>query len=416
MEDVCQVKVSAQRESQVQMESNAYRRVGRTVGCALIGLAASLALLCVYNSTPLYHAGNVGISSEGEKMAALKLHVLPMSELLSQPFDDQDQAPSLLKPSLAQFAVLFPKHAAIAYMAKVEITHPTDVIATRTADATSAANTLSTAALVSQQPPSPPVHSPPLSPSSPSLRAPPPVRMSPPPAAPWWIVESRLPPRPKRLSNTTATLLLGAHSKRWAFEVLDPTPGTLLFSRGAPPSCMPYLTEEAVVLLVKTCGCHPSVFGILLSAAPSRATVGEAMSSTIAARAPAFVNHSVHVGGPAGPHWTMLHAVEPDSERLGGAVDLQPGLRAGGCPIGAQRLVDQGAALSSQFAFYSGYAAWPLVRLRAEVAQGRWGLARASPSLILGAITQHGRLDARTLREEIARHDPDGREVGRRAK
>ena len=49
---------------------------------------------------------------------------------------------------------------------------------------------------------------------------------------------------------------------------------------------------------------------------------------------------------------------------------IQPGVYAGGCPSDAQRRVTAGEASADDFTFYSGYAAWPIERLKEEVREG----------------------------------------------
>ena len=82
----------------------------------------------------------------------------------------------------------------------------------------------------------------------------------------------------------------------------------------------------ALVLLVKTCGCHPSIFGLIVSAPPTNLTAGASMCPVARARFPSFVDAPLRAGGPAGPHFTTLHAAD-----LAGALPVMPGLRVGGC-------------------------------------------------------------------------------------
>ena len=345
------------------------------------------------------------------------LHVIPSKDLLlSRPFGEQ--APTL-STSREQFAKLFAaQHSAVAFVGPLDaIDAPQDVAPNLRVDGHAAAP----AVAASPSPPPTPTRPPPPSPKSP------PRSPSPPPApAPWWIEESLLPPRPKHTAGAAAspllrnlTLLEEHHDKEWAYEVVDPLPGTLLFARGRAHPCQPYLSD-AVVLLVRVCGCDPSIFGVLLSSAPSNETLGASMCPAMRRAAPSFVNHSVHLGGPVGPQWTMLHS----SGGVRGAVPLQPGLFAGGCPVEAQRVVNAaqqqqqqqrqmmmqqepaaaGAGVTARsFAFYSGYQAWPISRLRAEVAGGVWGVAKASSGLILNAVRGKGRLVAADVEAAVRR-------------
>jgi putative AlgH/UPF0301 family transcriptional regulator len=98
------------------------------------------------------------------------------------------------------------------------------------------------------------------------------------------------------------------------------------------------------------------------------------------ARYPSFTNSSVRLGGPVGPHWTLLHG-RADV----GASEVAPGLYMGGSLAAYQRLVSEGAASADELLFYSGYSAWPIARLQEEVAAGQWSVAKASPALLLEA-------------------------------
>ena len=63
----------------------------------------------------------------------------------------------------------------------------------------------------------------------------------------------------------TLTLILTLTLTRYAYEVLDARPGTLLIGdEGAFGEGENYY-NGAVVLLVKVCGCHPSIFGVILN-------------------------------------------------------------------------------------------------------------------------------------------------------
>ena len=93
-----------------------------------------------------------------------------------------------------------------------------------------------------------------------------------------------------------------------------------------------------------------------------------------------FVNHTLRIGGPAGPHVTALH----DAASVAGAQEVQPGVYAGGCPVDAQRRVDAGEISADAFSFVAGYAAWPIERLRDEVRAGRWASSRPRASVSCG--------------------------------
>ena len=108
------------------------------------------------------------------------------------------------------------------------------------------------------------------------------------------------------------------------------------------------------------------------------------------------------LGARRRPRRTTLDVLH-GSDELGGALGLQPGLHVGGCPIEAQRLVSRAAVAAESFSFFSGYYAWPVSRLRLEVASGQWGVAKASSSLVLGALRQKGRMGAAQLEAELSR-------------
>ena len=45
---------------------------------------------------------------------------------------------------------------------------------------------------------------------------------------------------------------------------------------------------------------------------------------------------------------------------------------------------------ADELTFYSGYAAWPIARLRTEMATGQWMVAKASSKLILEGVRKGG--------------------------
>jgi len=169
----------------------------------------------------------------------------------------------------------------------------------------------------------------------------------------------------------------------WAYEVLEPRPGTVLLAT-EPVTFHNVSYKEAAVLLVKVCGCHPAIFGIVLTQ-PTTQNMTSHMCPVARERYPSFASHPVNNGGPIGPHWTVLH-----SFRTVGALELGKGLYAGGCLADAQRQVSAGVVSASAVSFYSGYVAWPLHELEKQVAAGRWRVALASSSMLLDS---HGRPD-----------------------
>jgi len=165
--------------------------------------------------------------------------------------------------------------------------------------------------------------------------------------------------------------------------VSDVRPGTVLVANRAFGSEKSYF-DGAAVLLLKVCGCHPSIFGVILSP-PSDEKMESAFCPVAKARYPSFVNSSVRLGGPVGPHWTLLHG-----RKDVGALEVSPGLFIGGSLAEYQRLVSRGEATAAEVSFYSGYAAWPIERLKAEVAAGDWRVLKASSALLLDAAKGSG--------------------------
>ena len=309
-----------------------------------------------------------------------KLHIIPASELLSPP-NAADSAAIRLSPNISTFAALFRTghegQAAVFIDAQLSISMPTDVDPNLVASRTSAATQPAPSASSSPSPPAPPP------PGSPSTPPPSPRSPSPPLPPPWWVTDAALAPVAKHLIGAAALASSLTSSGSWAVEVTDPRPGTLLVSRAAPAAGQEYF-KDALILLVKVCHCSPSIFGVLLSApAPSPAvTVGHTMLPTVRAHLPAFVNHTLHMGGPAGPHMTVLHT----ASHVSGASQIQPGVYSGGCPNDAQHRVTAAEVSADDFTFYSGYAAWPIARLKEEVRQGKWGVVKASSDFLNAAI------------------------------
>ena len=269
-----------------------------------------------------------------ESPAPLKVLVLPTSELLDQPATNASKGS--LTITRAHFSELIGagdarKHVIAAFV-DITVTSPLDLLP-NIDDATPF-----------NAPPSSP--SPPPPPSSPSPPPPSPSPPSPGRPTPSWVLESRLPPRPKLPTRTNATLPADDAPGAWAYEVLDPRPGTVLLATSSPPSPrssqQPYF-DDAVVLLVRTCGCHPNIFGVLLSSPPSNLTVGQTMCPVARRYYHSFIDAHVHVGGPAGPHWTVLH-----DQPLAGSVEVAPNVRVGGCLAQAQAKVDAGTANASE--------------------------------------------------------------------
>ena len=194
--------------------------------------------------------------------------------------------------------------------------------------------------------PSPPAPPPLFSPPPPPPPSPRPT--SPQPSAGWrppWVLESLIPARPKSVKQQ-----LQPDGGVWAYEVIDARPGVVLLSTGAGEiPGQPYF-RDAAVLLVKVCEHHPMIFGVSLSTL-SNETMAAHFCPSARQAYPAFVNNSIHLGGPIGPHWTVLH-----QRPTAGSLELAPGMHAGGCLRDAQRQVDAGRAAAADFHFYSGCA------------------------------------------------------------
>ena len=310
--------------------------------------------------------------------AALMVHVLPASELLRQPAKE-----GTLATDREQFSILFGTQSRLGVyvLSGHGPEEPIDLPPNLDAAGKSAA--ISSA--FSPPPPLPP---------SPATPPPPPTMPSPSTPVPWWVVESQRPPRPK---TSNATLPNGGDDSHvWAYEVLDPRPGTVLLASAAAAAVSPY-PKDAVILLIKVCGCRPSIFGVVLSSTASNLTVGRAMCPTARARYHSFVDNLLHLGGPVGPHITLVHDV-----RLAGDMPLLPGLRVGGCLASAQAQVDAGSLRPADVTFFDGYAAWPIERLVSDIGEGKWTVARASSALLMKGM-RAGKLDAATVRAAMRR-------------
>jgi putative AlgH/UPF0301 family transcriptional regulator len=111
----------------------------------------------------------------------------------------------------------------------------------------------------------------------------------------------------------------------------------------------------------------------------------EAFCPEGAALCPSFANNSVHLGGPAGPHWTVLFPFP-----TAGSLEVTAGVHVGAALGEAHGAVLAGVARSDEVTFLSGYLAWPLELLSQQVEFGQWTVARASPALLLGGGGRRG--------------------------
>ena len=209
-----------------------------------------------------------------------------------------------------------------------------------------------------------------------SSESPPPAPPPSKPSVPTWVLESKLAPRPAHPMSLPTSA--GAE---WAFEVLDARPGVVLVGgHDFPPERA--IFNGATILLVKVCSCHPVLFGLILNQ-PSNETMASAFCPTAAKRFPAFVNNTLHVGGPAGPAWTVLHP-----QKTAGSTEVLPGLAVGGSLLDLQSLVSSGAAVPTDALFFSGYSAFPLAQLQAELMQKKWTAYKASAPLLINPLAQ----------------------------
>jgi hypothetical protein len=129
----------------------------------------------------------------------------------------------------------------------------------------------------------------------------------------------------------------------------------------------------------QVCGCHPAIFGVILSA-PSSQRMSDAFCPIARTNYASFVNSSVRLGGPVGPHWTLLHtlptvAAEP--------INNVSGLFMGGSLAKAERLVEAGDAIADDVLFYSGYTAWRIDQLQAPSIRLTHRLSSRPPSMPL---------------------------------
>jgi len=198
-----------------------------------------------------------------------------------------------------------------------------------------------------------------------------------------WVVESRVPPRPldPRKAHAAAD-----GSAAWAYRVLDARPGTVLLPTGASFGHGLELLRGAAVLLLHVCGCEPSIYGVVLNR-PTAATLRSILCERGAERYDALASHTVHAGGPVAPRLiTVLSSAE-----TAGATQVAPGLYVGGSLLELQARAASSGATAGHVAFYSGYVAWPLDELRAQVDAGVWSVVKASPKLLFQTPRAGGR-------------------------
>ena len=83
-----------------------------------------------------------------------------------------------------------------------------------------------------------------------------------------------------------------------------------------------------------------------------------------AAHYPAFTNNTVHLGGPVGPYWSVL-----SPQPTAGGFEVAPGMGTHivGSLDQAHAAVQRGELRATDVNFFSGYAAWPIERLKEEV-------------------------------------------------
>ena len=198
-------------------------------------------------------------------------------------------------------------------------------------------------------------------------------------------------------STTTAAAATAAAAAAaagvYAYEVLDARPGTVLIGGDGAFSEETNYYNGAVVLLLKVCGCRPSIFGVILNRETAH-TMADEFCPRSAAAYPALANNTVHLGGPVGPYWNVL-----SPRPTAGGFEIAPGMgmHVVGSLAQAHAAVQRGEMHSSDINFFSGYAAWPIERLNQEIADGKWKVARASKALLASGLasgTLHQLLEA----------------------
>jgi len=178
----------------------------------------------------------------------------------------------------------------------------------------------------------------------------------------------------------TAAPAKGGAETGWASIVANATVGSLLI--GATGVWRPDQRNMngAAVLLLKQCGCG-SFIGVVVNQHCPRMKMGHNFWPEQRAAWPAFVNNTVHFGGPVMQSWITLHTGAPLAgyalPGLPGVVALQDGLDE------AQAQVDAGKSTAAETMFFAGYIAWPAGRLQAEADAGKWTVVEAPATKLL---------------------------------
>lgn len=154
--------------------------------------------------------------------------------------------------------------------------------------------------------------------------------------------------------------------EKWARLAMEPTVGTLLLAAGSAFSDpREAILKDAAVLLIHKCGCD-SLLGVVVNK-PTIETMRDAFCPKIRNDFPRYLNNTVFLGGPVGPAWITMH-----TRPVLGSVEAFPGVYLGGYLPAAHYDIEAGAASAWSTYFFYGYAAWPVERLREEVAAGKW--------------------------------------------
>jgi len=187
-----------------------------------------------------------------------------------------------------------------------------------------------------------------------------------------------------------------AAPERWANLSSEVRVGALLLGASGAWGAQQRYFNGAAVLLLHMCGCH-SVLGVILNM-PTRDTMSRAFCPRTRNMYSAFLDNTIYMGGPVGPHWITLHG-----HAVRGATPLLPGVYSGGDLRDAHAQVVSGAASADDTWFMHGYAAWPLARLQAEADAGQWTVVQA-PARRLLQLAKNASRDAFVSAVRAAAH------------
>jgi len=175
---------------------------------------------------------------------------------------------------------------------------------------------------------------------------------------------------PEALSGSVPLNMPG----KWAFELTKAVPGSIMLANGTFPGQSYF--EGAVILLLKVCRCHKSMFGVILNS-PSAEKMESAFCPNSRLRYPLFRNETIYRGGPVGPKWTVLQNFS-----TGHAYEVTHGIFAQSVLSESHTEVMAAQLSPLDVKFIAGYSAWPLFRLDQEVADRKWRVVKASGELL----------------------------------